>query len=962
LDFKQKLAQLNERQRLAVDTTQGPVLLIAGPGSGKTLTLTTRIANILATDDVSPSSILALTFTEQAASHMTDKLKSMIGTDAYKIKMMTFHSFCNEIILENPEKFGLSSNTRNINDLEKIAIIESIIDELDLEFLTSINDPYYYKNEILRLIQNLKRESVNPQELLDMTKKDEAILNSQIQINPRTGKIYDKFAKEQKKISKNYELANIYEAYQQKLVQMEKYDYEDMILMTTEKLEQDPDLLASLQEKYLYILVDEFQDTNGAQTKILELLGNFDDNPNIFVVGDDDQAIYRFQGANVENIFDFVSKYPETNIITLDKTYRCPQKILDAARSLVSHNSSTIEKIIPNLSKDLISNNEKSNKLLVHEFETAEDEIRFVTAEIKKLLDAKVDPKEIAIIYRNHADSVDLLNYLLKNEVPVVSRDKGSMQDNIYVQQFINLLKIIDDYRNDELVYQVLNYKFLNLDRLELFKLSDELKFGKSLFDIIQEKENFKVVLDFVINLHQEQYNLHLVQLLELALKKSNILEYLITNKDYESIEALKSLFNFATQASADNPDYKISNLIEDLAKLTDNKIDLSIDYQDNKEGVQMLTAHKSKGLEFEHVFIFKFQDKKWGNKRKMDKIKLPSMLLDTIKPDHDENEEERRIAYVAITRGINQVHITYAKKAIDKNKETYLQPSQFVSEFDPTTFELIQHESEVVNDTTILEVLEPLDLNASEKAYLKSKVDNFRLSVSALNTYLDSPRAFFESYILKIPQSKTKALILGNIVHKALEISNKAIKNNTNLPDLDYIKKIIDTALKNELLLEKDKESIKKEAEEIITKYLTQLDLNQEIFETEYSYSRLGLTFEDTLLAGKIDLIEWIDRSQKSARIVDYKTGRSKTRNEILGLTKSADKSIFRQLQFYKLLTQLDKNKFFTPVEFEVRFVKPKKNGQFRSEIFSTDEIETESLQEEIRQVIAKIRKFEFD
>lgn len=966
MNFHEVLKSLNPKQLEAVKTIEGPVILVAGPGSGKTYTLTARIANILKETDAHPSNILALTFTDNAASNMRNKLREFIGSDAYKVKLMTFHAFCNEVIQRYPDKFGFSGNSRQITDLEKIRLIEQFIDELELEHLTTFSNPHLYKNDIIKSISDLKREAITADELEDMIKAEQDELDSMEKLNPRTNKPYGKWLKQEKIVNKNTELLKIYRHYQEYMEENELYDYDDMILFVTERFEKDEELLANFQEQYLYILVDEFQDTNGAQSRILELLGSFDRSPNIFVVGDDDQSIYRFQGANVENMFEFIKQYPETKIITLNQTYRCPQKVLDGARSLIKYNKTSLENQISSLNKNLKSTNKTKSFIEVKEFETADQEELYVLEEVKTLIKNGVNPSEIAVLYRNHKDAANIKQVFLKSKVAINIQDRVDILENEYVKKFINLLKTIASYEDDQLLFEILNYDFFQIDRLLLFKLAREAySQNKNLWDLLQErKENDIINLkNNIINWNNDAYNMHLVRLLEKILYESGLLDYLKNKHDIDALNALISLFQFSRNISMNSWTYTLPNLLNDLKALQENRLSIAMDYTDNIGGVNFMTVHRAKGLEFEYVFIIKLNDRVWGNRKVMDKIPLPGGVVDTININKmDPNEEERRLLYVGLTRAKKSVILTYPQKSIEEGKERSLVRSQFISEISQKALQTETIPSNDSVNTIILEQVPPLDLTMLEKEYLKSQLAEFKLSLTSLNCYIDSPRNFLYEYIIKLPKVKSKELILGTVIHALLERFNRDfVQKKTK--ELSYYLGLVDLILKREYLIESEATTIKTEAENLFSKYFEILKtISKPCAEVEFNFKNRNIALDSISLTGKIDKLEWIDKSKRYVKITDYKTSRPRSRNEILGKTKSSDGKLLRQLQFYKMLIELDDRFDFIPVEFEIAFIKPDSRGNIKSEIFTADKIDTERIRELVRQAYLHISSLHFD
>ena len=339
-EFKAAYDSLNPEQKKAVDTIEGPVLVVAGPGTGKTQVLTLRIANILLKTDTRPENILALTFTDAAATNMRRRLANLIGTRAYRVRIQTFHSFANDTLKTYPESFGSIVGSANITEVESTAIIEELVNDLpNLSLLRPWGDPMFYVRDIGVKISELKREGLSPKDFIKLIESEEQKFKSREDLvhekGAHKGKIKSEHLKYERQLVKNRELGEVYEAYQKVLHERRLYDWSDMIMEVLKALETDPNLKLSLQEEHQYILVDEHQDTNQSQNKILEYLSDFHQNPNIFIVGDEKQAIFRFQGASAQN-FEYVKKlYPNIVIIELFRNYRSSQPILDAAHSLI---------------------------------------------------------------------------------------------------------------------------------------------------------------------------------------------------------------------------------------------------------------------------------------------------------------------------------------------------------------------------------------------------------------------------------------------------------------------------------------------------------------------------------------------------------------------------------------------------------------------------------------------------
>ncbi|MEP7103365.1 MAG: ATP-dependent DNA helicase [Candidatus Dojkabacteria bacterium] len=1004
------LEKLNPQQRKAVETVEGPVLVVAGPGTGKTQVLTLRIANILQKTDANASNILCLTFTESGVTAMRRRLLEMIGNDAYYVRIHTFHSFCNEVIQTFPEEFMFSKELTQLDDLNRLKLLREAIDKVEIEVgksefkLIPFRDKYSYIRAINSSIQTLKREGVTPETLEKNAQKVIEDLESNTAINKKTGKPTGKWDTARKSAQKNLELSRIYKTYSALLTEKGFYDYEDMILFVLEKFKTNPDILSSYQEKYLYILVDEYQDTNGAQNEILKYLGNFDSSPNIFAVGDDDQAIYRFQGANVENLLFFEKQFQNVQTIPITENYRSSQNILDLASGVIENNKARLVNYIPYLNKKLKAAIEIPNhKAQILEFNTSDGEIAYIVDKIKELQSQGIDLKDVAIIYRNHSNATELIEALVKENIPLQVTAGKNATDNKVVEQFIDLLKTIE-YTNkdrDFLLFKVLFFNFLNFDRLDIFKITRIAGDEKlSIFDLLT-KEEFQEKLRG-LNLKQEEdlknfalkianwkgvsSNLSITQFLEVVGSESGFIDYVFKKTDknetsIENINSVNSFFSYTKDVNKLNKKISLAEFLSDLTTLEEEKMPINEkDLEINRKGVNLLTAHKSKGLEFKHVFIIKFVDKTWGGAADKNKIKL---LLNTDEdPEEiDEIEDERRLFFVALTRAKEFVYITYAQSYPSGNSTTQTSPSQFLAELPENLIEKVNTQKyEEIDIERLKNILKPAvatNYSISEEEYLKYLISNFKLSASALNEYIECPLKFKFNRLLKVPKFKDKSIALGNAMHFALEhFYRSLIKGDEK--DNNYLKFLFQQQLERELLGPEDFESVLIEGNKIIDEYYNfYKGTFVKPIEVEYGFYGRNLLLEipgiDAIpLSGKMDKIEPLEKDTlgqvTKVKVIDYKTKVPESENSIRGLTKNSKGNIFRQLVFYKLLAECDEHfrsninsSKYEVQQAEVDFLKPQPNGQFKRVSLEITNEDVNILKEKIKDVITKIRNLEF-
>lgn len=1012
--------QLNPQQQQAVDTLDGPVLVVAGPGTGKTQVLAMRIANILEQGiGVDAGNILCLTFTESGVTAMRRRLQKIIGAEAYHVYIHTFHSFCNEVIQTFPEKFAeFSGNPRQLDDLSRIKLLRGILDDLDSEkkyHLRLFHNPYQHLYEITSSIQTLKREGISPDEFSQVAAEELAELEANPEISKRTGRPTQKYASALKTAERNVELAEIYETYANRLVEENMYDYEDMILFVLQHLAEDDELLAYYQEKFLYIHVDEYQDTNGSQNKLIKLLGSNapENKPNIFAVGDDDQAIYRFQGANVDNLLFFEQQFDGVQTIPITINYRSNQAILDFAQDSISHNQNRLVNIIPNLDKELKAGRDlKPIKPQVSVLETGQEELDFLVAQVQELVKSGGKYEEIAILYRRHSDAEDVIDAFLRAGIPMKLAVGGNALNERPVQMLLNLLKLInfEVEQRDSLLFEVVFYDFLQqkfgFSRLDAFKLlafvNDHNHFVKdpkqkmSLFFAmgdesllqqagIEEKEGLGRFFQQIVEWKEAVANDTILDFLANFLQESGLFAKVFgKNMDIDQANAVNAFFQFVKTQQQTDRGIKLPQLLSDLELLAENNLGVSEQKLDlDGDSVNLMTAHGSKGLEFENVFIIKAFHKNWGGRVSRQIIKLPPQLLtlaempETKEEKKDlETEDERRLFFVAATRAQKRLFVTTANQYGDAKNTREVEASQFVTELAEGVYEKEDPQDILPPASQRLQQnMQPIikkDLSNAEQEFLKALVSKFRLSASALNEYLECPLKFKFNRLLKAPVPASPHIALGNAVHKALEKQGRDLMNGENLSE-EKLLADFEQALGNELLSGEDYTLTLTEGRVILQKYFqTYQDTWQAPAAVEYNFGRHNVVLEipdqdPIVLSGKIDKLEWVDKDTSRVKIIDFKTSSYKTENQIRGLTKAADKNIWRQLVFYVLMGNLD-DQFRHPSKMqkyqidhvEVDFLKETRGKLHRVPI-TINQDDVHELTLEIADVIKSIRNLDF-
>ncbi len=966
-------SKLNENQKLAVDTIEGPVLVMAGPGTGKTQVLTTRIANILKETDTDPSSILALTFTEAATREMRQRLIKLIGKDGYFVQVITFHGFCADVIASNPDRFSKPAGMQNITDLEKIQVIKEILEQGSYENLKPVNDPLYYTPYIINSISSLKREGFPVSRFSELV----SILKDEFEIQ-KDELSKTVFLERQKQVNKNLDLLDIYEKYQTKISELGRFDFDDMVNWVVESFENDSDFLLGYQEKFQYILVDEYQDTNSSQNRLIFALASYwGQQANIFAVGDANQSIYRFQGASKENLVQFKKLFPNHRSIALTENYRSTKTVLDLSSKLLNEESLNSNVDFQDL------------KLKTAKFSSPLFEDEYLADAIEKKIKSGQKPKDIAVIVKENKDIEEIVSLFKKRNIPFRLEAGTNILTSPYISQFLKLLKVItsiQDNLDDLDLFTVLNYPYLNLSPLQVLKLSREaytsrcsivnalvmpdllVPIAPSGIRHLEEYESIQKTLTQFITWNSLSATKSLPEIFQIIFQESGLLNHLLSlPQPIIELNRFNTLFDDAKNQSVSFPNLSLKKYLQNFQIMEDNRLKLEEQVLVGSENaVTLTTAHKSKGLEWQTVFIYRFADTHWGNKTRREMIKLPPgiIVFEDVEKEEDKNAEERRLFYVALTRAKQEIILTGATSYPNSAKMVF--PSIFLEDIPK---EFVQEENVTDFEASISKNLEKVLIPAAENNLLEGEeyileaiLKDFKLSPTALNTYLQCHYKFKLDNLYRIPRSKAPAMCFGTAVHFALEILYQNLSNDKLITKQDFLNNF-QYALQKEILSPVDYKDRLSHGYKVLSSYY---EANQEGFKkalfTEKSFGT-SLTsqihLDDIALTGKADRIDLI--KSKNVCFVDYKTGKPKSRNEIEGLTQNSNGDYKRQLVFYRLLAELDKTFDYVVEQTEIDFVEPNEKGEFKKEKFSITSEEVENLKVLIKDTVMAIRSFDF-
>ncbi len=650
------LTSMNPEQARAVKKTEGPLLIMAGAGSGKTRVLTHRIAYLIVEKNIYPSNILAITFTNKAAREMRERIDGLLGAGTgERMWVSTFHSMCVRILRRNIDQIGYSKSFSILDMTDQLTAIKQVLKELNL-------DPKQYEpRTMLNAISDAKNECIN-----------------------------EKMYRERMNNQNPYEniIADVYDAYAGKLRQNQSLDFDDLIMKTIELFKKAPEVLAYYQNRFQYIHVDEYQDTNNSQYQLVSLLA--DKFKNICVVGDSDQSIYRWRGADIGNILSFEKDYADAEVILLEQNYRSTKRVLQAANDVISKNSSRYD-------KELRTENGEGDPIYVYKASDEKSEARFV---IQKILELQKEEglslDQFAILYRTNAQSRVIEEYLVQSNIDYTIVGGTKFYDRKEIKDLLAYLRLIANSEDDLAFSRIINEPKRGIGATSFERMARfAIEHNRSIFDALQESDfmgltgraaneaaKFRELITNFINLQEV---LTVSELVEEVLDKTGYRAMLKKEKTIEAESRLENIEEFlsvthAFEARTENEDKSLVAFLTDLALIAD--ID-SLDEEENHDAkkVVLMTMHSAKGLEYPVVFIIGMEEKIFPHVRSMD--------------DAEEMEEERRLAYVGITRAERKLYLTSARYRMLYGRSSYNQPSRFIGEIsDEVIEELSENQS----------------------------------------------------------------------------------------------------------------------------------------------------------------------------------------------------------------------------------------------------------------------------
>lgn len=1085
MDFDTRYATLNANQRQAVDYIHGSLLVIAGPGTGKTELLSMRTAQILRQTDTLPDSILCLTFTESGAANMRQRLRQIIGEDAYKIAIHTFHSFGTEIINQHRQYFFRGADAQPADELTQHQIVTGILEGLDWRNPLSAknNGEFVYTSELIRVISEFKQSGLTPTELRAITVDNQYVIAGiapdiqQVFATKISKKTIELFAPLAEKIAERVGEGNaattanlpssitpyaqvlalsiahaaqeaidanstkpltawknkwceknaagefvlkdfaaseklsaaidVYEAYGNVLAERSLFDYDDMILSVIQACEAHPELRANLQEQFQFIMVDEFQDTNLAQLRLLFDLTGDEDNPNIMAVGDDDQAIFSFQGADVGNIQRFRQHYHDPKIIVLTDNYRSAADILAAARGVITQGTDRLENTIDGLSKQLTAHASSSGaRVQVQEFTSASEERAGVAQQIAELIKRGENPAHITVIARHHKELIELLPYLYRQNLTVNYERHDDILEQDIIQALDKLARVVMAIHQNNLdtansllpgviAHPAFGFSALDIWRLSLHAYKNRQLwlesmlanstfqlFGEWLLERAKDVPNLPLEeqLDKLLGLEAGTTPIDSVQQLQperpqtpgakRGVDRDGSSAY---SNEESSLNSLAAHY-FSPQALAQHPDAYLTTL-ESLRtlrqKLRDRATDATPTLADFLEfidlhrstktrlthirpqasalggAINLMTAHKSKGLEFPHVFVIGAIDSAWGEKVRSRSrlIRYPANLQ--LQPAGTSYDERLRLFFVAMTRAKTTLTMTYSQTN-DAGSDTMI--ASFLTDHTPTIIPAADTPAtQIIVAQTDWSTRLSAPMTAELKDVLAPTLETYKLSITHLNNFLDvsrgGPQNFLLNNLLRFPSAKSPAASYGTAIHASLQQLHNLLRADHRLPPTERILHYFRTSLEAQHLPPDNFELYLDKGTAALTAFLDAKSSDFRDTElAELDFAHQGVIVGGARLTGKLDVAD-IDKHNKTIFVTDYKTGKpSHSWKGISDYEKIKLHKYRQQLMFYQLLVESSRDYGnFTFTGARLQFIEPDmKTGDILSleDTFSREEL----------------------
>lgn len=959
-------SKLNTEQQQAVQHRQGPLLVVAGAGTGKTTVLVNRLADILLSDKLDSDRVLLLTFTEKSAQEMEERADRLLPYGYLDLWISTFHGFCERILREHALDIGLPADFRVLSATEQWMMVKQNLDEFNLDYYRPLGNPTKFISELLKHFSRLKDENVSPIEYSAYVENlqadgDQALSGAPVQTMDDEGDVLE--------ISRWQELAGAYQTYNRLLLDNSWLDFGDLILYTLKLFRERPNLLKYYREKFVYIMVDEFQDTNWAQYELVKLLAA--PKNNLMVVGDDDQAIYRFRGASLANIMQFKDDFPEAVEIILTDNYRSRQDILDIAHNFIRHNNPNRLEDRLGIDKSLQAKGAGAKQGLPPSFfllDSQEDELSFVAERILNIYQRQELTKDgaawsdFAVLTRSNNTADLFVKELSRRGIPNQFVSLRGLYYKPIILDCLAYLRLLDNYHESSALFRVLNLEPFRVSHADIINLN---RFARrkawSLFETLQKVEAvsdispeavppIKLLLQ-LIEKHSALVSSSLPSLIFFKfIEESGLIKGLDIDRDQELFSYLNQFYQKIKRFEENAPETRLPDFMAamELELEAGESGSLRLDFAD-ADTVKVMTVHAAKGLEFPYVFVVNLADKKFPTINRSDKIPLPDGLIkETLTDSKDAHiEEERRLFYVAMTRAKQELYLSSAK---DYGGVKEKKSSRFIEEAGlAATF---SEGKGIKNELW-------RDLSARGEIFLEEELKPEQLpkrfSFSQLAAYKTCPLQYKFAFILKIPAPADKpSLIFGRVMHnvfydflKPLSSGLQASLFGSNQPNPEVLSfKRLEKILEDHWVEDgyesaSQREEYKSKARKSIRAFFDTfcaVGAPSPLFlEKSFAFKIGGET-----LKGAIDRVDQLDGG---VEVIDYKTGSPKNK---------LDWDAKRQLILYQLF--LEEVLQIKVLSLKYYYVE---DGSYIS--FLPKESEKEKLRQEVKDQIDAIKSRNF-
>lgn len=891
---------LNEEQKKAVVHKNGPLMIVAGAGTGKTTVITKRIAWLIEQNLAKPEEILALTFTEKAASEMEERVDLLLPLGYVDLPISTFHAFCERLLREYGVEIGLPNTFDVLNELDTWLLTRKYYNDLDLTYYRPLGNPTKYLKALLTHFSRTKDEAITP---------DDYLAYIENQISGQDIKTTDnEVLSEQNRVQ---ELANVYKQYQQILLKNDSLDFGDLVYYTLQLLKTRPTVLKKIRNQYKYILVDEFQDTNWAQYELIKLLSAPQNN--ITVVGDDDQSIYKFRGASLSNILQFQTDFPDTEVVVLTKNYRSGQSILDMSYALIqSNNPNRLEgkslKGDETINKQLESQTELDGFVEHLHFTSGEEEVREVAKKIVAIRSENPGThwSDFAILVRANSTADQFVQIFERNNVPYQFMALKGLYAKPVIIDILAYLKVIDDPHHSQALYRVLTHAQYPIPMQDMITINFQAKKeGKTLFQICKEIHSVKDIQAESIETI-EQLLIDLGRWSELSRRKttsevfvtiakeSGLFEHInqfSEQKKHDAFRHLNQFFDRIKRFEKRHDEKTIQFFLDEFQHERDvgGEGALNFDMSSGPDVVKIMTIHASKGLEFKYVFVVSLVEQRFPARSRKDPIELPEDLVKEKLNEGDVHiEEERRLFYVAMTRAKHGLFLTSADNYGGVRKKKI---SRFLDELS-----FNQNEPRETKDAALFEAEEETPKDDKDFVFEIPK----QYSFTQLAAFKTCPLQYKFAHLLKIPVLGRWTFSYGKTMHNTLQSFFEAWIENSDIKkqELPVSKKVMIEMYEQAWIDdwypdEKTKKTYYEKGLDSLNEYYA--ILKKALPKPNSIEMPFTLKIKDIVLKGRIDRI---DTFEDGIEIIDYKTGKPKQQDKLT----LADK---KQLLIYQIAAE---------------------------------------------------------